>query len=192
MHDSPVAKGADNLLEAMATTTADETLLSWAQQAGARTAGLCIDAGPSGERGVFAAGDLHARAEVLAVPRTLVITDADARERSAAVRAALDAEFTELRVRERPEMQLMLHLVQMMANRAADDSMAPWLDALPASFETMPLNCHCLSDLRKQHTSRISCWMHSTVCILQFLHFRGQLSMVAASMDSCGCDIWAF
>jgi len=121
-------------------TAADETLLSWAQQAGARTAGLCIDAGPSGERGVFAAGDLHARAEVLAVPRTLVITDADTRERSAAVRAALDAEFTELRVRERPEMQLMLHLVQMMANRAADDSMAPWLDALPASFETMPLN----------------------------------------------------
>lgn len=120
--------------------TADQTLLKWAQQAGARTPGFTIGAGPSGERGIFAADDLHARAEVLAVPRSLVITDADARERSAAVRAALDAECTGLRVHERPEMQLMVYLVQMMANRPVEDSMAPWLDALPVSFETMPMN----------------------------------------------------
>ena len=84
----------------------DATLLEWAILHGARVNGLKIAEDRNGERGIYAPRDLHARELCVAVPRQLVVTDADARTRHAAVRRAVRAD-----AQLRPEHQLMLHLV---------------------------------------------------------------------------------
>ena len=145
----------------------EDALVKWAIAHGARIPGFKIGSGPSGERGVFARTALHAKAEILTVPRMLVTTDADARCRVPAVLAACRT-ASSLCVSQRPEIQLMIFLVadwarvdeEAEAGTTADrsgtsgepdadadadalklaPSLRPYYAALPHEFSLLPTN----------------------------------------------------
>ena len=143
----------------------DAVLLEWAKSHGVRAPGFTIAEAVDGERGIYAAKDLHAREEVVAVPRRLVLTDADARARNVIVRRVLQLSTTK---DVRPEHQLVIYLVCQRAqldrarlggvkplfeeghkeHQSHDldvDALVdapcfgPWYDALPSDFSALPM-----------------------------------------------------
>ena len=147
-----------------ASAAADVELLAWAKSHGARTPAFKVGSDEGGERGIVAATATHARAEIVAIPRRLIITDADARARSEAVRRACQAAPL------LPEHQLMLFLVidryqldsgnqhSEGASASIDDvpSFGPWYAALPADFGTLPMFWPA-ADAAEQHEARNPC-----------------------------------
>lgn len=128
---------------------------------GVEISGIKLGNGVDGERGVLATRALLQRADVLAVPRALLITDADARLRCRALRAMLRSPAAAaLNLHARRDLQLVVFLV---AHRAAADKpedaladeaaaeeggldatavppLGPFYASLPPSYESIPAN----------------------------------------------------